>query len=24
MFTRLKQHDITAWRQHFLATLRAA
>jgi trehalose 6-phosphate synthase len=24
MFTRLRQHDITAWRQHFLATLRAA
>ena len=24
MFTQLRQHDITAWRQHFLATLRAA
>jgi len=24
MMGRLRQHDITAWRQHFLATLRAA
>ena len=24
MMVRLRQHDITAWRQHFLATLRAA
>ena len=24
MIDRLRQHDITAWRQHFLATLRAA
>lgn len=24
MMRRLQQHDITAWRQHFLATLRAA
>jgi trehalose 6-phosphate synthase len=24
MINRLRQHDITAWRQHFLATLRAA
>jgi trehalose 6-phosphate synthase len=24
MMAQLRQHDITAWRQHFLATLRAA
>jgi trehalose 6-phosphate synthase len=24
MMSRLRQHDITAWRQHFLATLRAS